>query len=212
MSKVIKILITLVVVTVAGWAVYKVSPAILKVCCVKTGVNKVDGWKTYANEKYKYSFQYPSSSSVGINGMSPDEDLKQTFWPIVVFNPQNKKVSLLTVEPDPPFSLHTSPGYTVFLNLSLDDLAQTIWKSNKNSTNDNFPNKKISDLSPVNIAGIQGYEFTLDSAFDLGGSGYALDAEQKYIFAESGGHKFMISLPTNNQDAEKILSTFKFSK
>ena len=209
MPKVIKVLLILLAVVVIGFGAYVFR---LKFNLNLTSSDKeVPSWKTYTNENLKYSFQYPASSAVDENSINTTGTLNQTTSPVYVSNPKNTRTALFNIEPDPPALMHGSPTYPIFLNVKLQELAQMIWGANK-TLSQNFPSKKISELTQTTLAGSLAYEFSLDSVFSIGSSGYMLDTEHKYILVEGNGHKFMISLPTNEPDAQKILSTFKFTK
>ena len=206
MPKFIKFLLILMALVVIGFGAYVFR---LKFNLSTVTGNETPGWKTYTNEKLQYSFQYPDTSAVDVKSINTAEALNQTALPVYVSNPKNTKTPLFNIEPNPPALMYNSPTYPIFLNVKLQELAQMIWGANK-TLNPVFPSKKISELTQSNLGMSTAYEFTIDSEFAIGGSGYALEMEYKYILVEGSGHKFMISLPTNEPDAEKILKSFKF--
>ncbi len=206
MPKVIKILLILLAVVVIVFGAYVFR---LKFNLSSLSGSEVPGWKTYTNENLKYSFQYPAGSAVDVKSVNTTDTLNQTTLPVYVSNPKNTKTALFNVEPNPPALMYSSPTYPIFLNVTLQELSQMIWGANK-TLSQSFPGKKIGDLVQTTLAISPAYEFSLDSEFTIGGSGYALETEHKYILVEGNGHKFMISLPTNEPDAEKILKSFKF--
>ncbi|MEK7501021.1 MAG: hypothetical protein AAB642_02765 [Patescibacteria group bacterium] len=205
------VVILIILLAAAGYLYLKNSEVITNIFQKKS--DETAGWKTYRNEKYGYSFMYPPESVVDINGIPiPGGALSQTDLPIYVSNPEEPGVALFNLEFDGPSFLSGSRFHSEYTKLSLEGFAKKIWQANKDSKNPNFPNKKISDITRTKVAGKNAYQFTLDSVFDIEGNGYILDIPHKYLFIENAGHKFMISIPLDEFDSEKILNTLRFIK
>lgn len=105
---------------------------------------------------------------------------------------------------------------------SLQSYVQNIWSLNKNDTNPYAKDKKISEISEVNINGSLAYQFTLSNSFtwDESGSGYVLDDINLFTFFETEQKIKIItrapiktvSSQSENRYYVTILNSFKIDK
>jgi len=162
-------------------------------------------WKTYRNEKYGYSFKYPQDSSISSNQFATDE---HEAFNIALRN--NK--SVFNVEVQDPKMFENVATVVQTMNLELKEFTEKIWKLNKEDINPNIKNKKVGKILQTTIDGKIAYQFALTESYHDERGGYTLDRRHFYFFTENNGLNFMIWFPADDQVAQQILSTFKFTE
>ncbi len=159
-----------------------------------------EGWLTFTNKKYGYSFNHPQISFVESNEFTTDEnEAFSVYWS---GNKTNFNVEVQGYSGDPAAIKVTK--------LPLKEFVQEIWRENKEYINPNGVNKEVGQISQTTIGGKVVYQFTLTGEFHTENASYSLSKKYRYLFMENNGLKFMVWLPEEDVTAKTILESFKF--
>jgi hypothetical protein len=165
--------------------------------------DETQGWLTFTNKKYNYSFHYPQGSSVGSNQFATSEE--------EAFNVSlSSDKTHFHVEAQDPAMYSNSPATMKMMELPLKEFTQEIWNQNKKDMDSNIQNKEVGQISQTTVGGKAAYQFTLTGSYHDERGGYVLEKKYTYLFVENKGLNFIIWLPTDESTTGKILETFQF--
>jgi len=167
------------------------------------------GWSTFVNTKLGYSFQYPKSELDIAGDVLVGEDPLPLETSSSVRLSSNRSPVFSVDVPDP--ILDHYDGIERIMKLSVKDLAEDIWKQNKEARD---PSKQgeVSAISQTKVSDTTAYQFTLMGGYQAEGNGSSFEQQQLYVFVANKGTNYTISLPANNATAQNILKTFRFTK
>ncbi len=192
------IIILIIVIIIGGYFALKPKQQPVVQQVPKTFLDKTSNWKTYANTKYGFKFDYPSNMAFFVNG--PE-----------IFNSGTQPSSLENLQ------LGLSENGDNYLNISIYDNKITKVVGNDYDWNERpcgemtfSPDDKIDSSTKIQFGGYKTLVLTVKSF-----------KENKY------NHFYCINYPlnpvvvsytdfnqiyTDNQTVAKILSTLKFTK
>jgi hypothetical protein len=148
------------------------------------------GWKTYTNSQYGFEFKYPNN--VVLN--TPPEGDVGPYLPATEISSSvdawdNK---------DLVFSFSYSPEIS---NISPDEISKIFALS-----------KEDISLVPAKIVGIGGYKIIFENKTNSKPQSYFTNIISDFYFLEKNGKIFQLTALKNNNTANQMLSTFKFTK
>lgn len=153
------------------------------------GLNKMAGWKTYTNDKFNYSFGYPNSVVLNFPSEAGGTYLPATETSNPVDAWDNK---------DLIFSVGYSPNLS---NISLDELSKTFALSKEDMT-----------LIPAKVGNLDGYKVAFENKSKTKPESYFTAIISDFYFIEQNGQMFNLTVLKNNNIADQMFFTFKFTK
>lgn len=166
--------------------------------------SSISDWNMYVNEKYNYEVQYPQVVTLDSMNMFPSEGFKNEVEIEFVIN---GFATLVGIEAFPPTYFNTS---------TLKQFSENFRGLQVGDSNPNIPKDRIiGDLYSTTISNQQAYAFDLSWGVrtDASESGYSFGDRVVYIVVlteDNNGNKYVIRYLKDNEDARKIISTFKF--
>lgn len=155
-------------------------------------------WETYTNEKYAYSFKYPSNGTVNADGMR----LLEEGETIYAHTPETPKIfSVVVKDPQPYRDLNWHLELVEAYTKDLKTYVTEVWQMNE----DNF-----GDIIPLKLRGLEAYEFTAEGTYKDFDNEYTLLQDYMYLFTKYEGLIYEIRYARDNRLAKKMLYTFRF--
>jgi hypothetical protein len=176
--------------------------------------DELAGWKTYTDTKYKYTFRYPLALDLVFTKAT------QGALPHLVHlsdpkNPSTSTSGTLSIEAqDPTIVGQSDVTSRTIMGLSLQKFVNEKWKLNIDDTTVTSPLKSVGFVTPIKLAGIDGYSFTVIGQWKDDRQIYSLPSEHIYEFVENKGMKFMLWHPTSSASAQfkQVRDTFSFTE
>lgn len=175
---------------------------------IPTGTSQ-EIWVDYINTKYGYALKHPkdvyvqrvSDMDLAIIEESPsvemgergtaDVGIRITVWEPYAYQATDK----------------AALEYNRIARLDLKSFSQTLRNQFEDDKNQNFPNKKISELEEVTFGGHEAHAATVSGYTDgLTGDTF------KYIYVNSGANNMVIQYSLKGDLSKQIIDTFKFTK
>lgn len=157
-------------------------------------IDEIEDWKTYTNEKYGYSFQYPQELGLklGVVGLGGEEDKLETTRSLML---ESK------IEPPQGLVMFITAGQTSYK--TIDEYSNNLGKSKPSSKEPIM----IVSKEKTNVAGIEAIKYTKNQP----GAGLVLSVD---ILKNGYLYQFSLNFSDNNSQNlstfNQILSTFKF--
>lgn len=166
-------------------------------------------WKVYVNTKYGYTLQYPesvylqvtqdmdpfsveesASIEMGVRGTA-DVGIQITAWAPYTYQTTDK----------------TALEYNRIARLDLKSFSETLRQKEIDDKNPNFPEKRVSALEEISLAGHRAYSVIVSGYTDGRGSDTF-----KYIYINNGTNNLVIQYSLKGDLSKEIINSFKFTK
>ncbi|EKD46298.1 MAG: hypothetical protein ACD_68C00043G0003 [uncultured bacterium] len=155
-------------------------------------------WKTYTNNKYGYSFEYPANTTVGDS------------YAIAVVIDSDETSELFYVQTMDPGEDQNNMNEAV--KLELKEFVDDIWQTNQEA------GKEIGSITETNVFGKTAYTFDLSDSYKDRNGEYTLfdsngndNGEHRYVIVDNENVKFIIHYPIDYSKVIDILNSFEFA-
>lgn len=162
-------------------------------------------WKTYRNELFKYSFDYPAYLKI-------EDDIYEFA---VADGPKWSGAISVHLDGRRDFG----GAFKVLARQkdlrTTEEIASNIWQINKEDKNPNIPQKIVGSLESATFKGKPSYKFSVTSSVKIQSlfgvlTGFLIDRENTVLFVDGEVFVYGIIFPSSEPLANQILSTFKF--
>ncbi len=149
-------------------------------------------WKVYENTAYRYRLKYPVTMSVGLaQEMDPSSEQKSR-WIQVTGSGVYVEVFTEKVSSDSQAEIRS--------------FAEKARQKERSDVNENYPEKKVSDLQEVSFAQQQVFVYTVTGS----GDGYGHNSH-KYLYLGHQGSVIVVHYPINENLSQAIIDTFELT-
>lgn len=203
----ITVIILAVAILASSFAIWKLQPA--------TTTFETPAWTTYVNTVYGYQLSYPANMTVSYNGMDIAIPVETSDEAIIyaMGNPMTFQINAY-ISP-PQYIPQVSKRQYDLIAMPLKQFAEAIRQDQIKDKDATEPDEQIGELQKIIFAGRDAYSFTLTETFTGVHGGYILEPKgsvHNFIFVEKNvGVKLMIHYPLNDQNAERIKDSLKFT-
>lgn len=167
-------------------------------------------WKTYRNDVYHYSFDYPANLKV--------EDMHE----IEIEPKRSPAVTVHLNQEWAGFSELYGNAFKVFVSRedsnTLEDIALELWQINNEDKNPNISKKIVGKLETTTFQERPSYRFSVTSSvkeaesFGISFSNaFLIDRENIILLIDGKVFAYGIVYPSKSLLADQILATFRFS-